>query len=235
MGMWRTVFWPGHGMINMRKQRFETSTNTHWYHKFAENHELLNHEHCIFPIGFPHQFTLGSVIQRYQKVNRISSWPSLCCHPGRHRAPRSEPPGVTQKWWVCPRQSWFHQRKWTFWSYQIWFLAGYSRSVGQHDGLKGWRYQHLDCCMNQVNWEFWVTILGRYPLSSRTFLMPTQPQVALPCGSCPITCAHGRWCFRWRCPFDTAWERRYEDFHSHGGTSIAGWFMRKNPLKMDEN
>ena len=29
-------------------------------------------------------------------------------------------------------------------------------------------------------------------------------------------------------------ERLYGAFHSHGGTPIYGWFIRKNPIKMDD-
>jgi hypothetical protein len=34
------------------------------------------------------------------------------------------------------------------------------------------------------NGENWAKDI---PIGPRTFLMPTQPQVAFPCGSCPIT------------------------------------------------
>jgi len=63
--------------------------------------------------------------------------------------------GFTQKLMGLPRKSWFNQRKWNLsYKYQIegfsWIqqVSWITRMI---DGLKSRRYQHLDCCMNQMN------------------------------------------------------------------------------------
>jgi len=120
--------------------------------------------------------------------------------------------GFTQKLMGLPRKSWFNQRKWNLsYKYQIegfsWIqqVSWITRMI---DGLKSRRYQHLDCCMNQMNWEFLVIMAKIGPKISplaparfwcqpnRRWLSPADPVQS------PSDAHQVRWSFTNHWPFE---------------------------------